>query len=286
MINFAEKIMFRLNCNGKPLDLSVPAVMGILNITPDSFFDGGKFLTITDQLRKVEQMLGEGASIIDIGAVSTRPGAGEVCQTSELEKLLPSVKAIRQNFPSAIISVDTFRPLIARAAVEQGADMINDIYGGRFETGKMMETVALLKVPYIMMHMKGDPGNMQVNPSYSDVIAEVLYFFEKQVAEARSKGIHGIIIDPGLGFGKTIEHNYRLLAGLESLQSLDVPLMVGLSRKSMIYRVLGTGPEDALAGTSVLQAIALMKGACLLRAHDVKEAVDAVKLIETLKKYS
>ncbi|MCX6285930.1 MAG: dihydropteroate synthase [Bacteroidetes bacterium] len=273
------------NCNGKPLDLSVPAVMGILNITPDSFFDGGMFLSLDDQLKQVERMLGEGAAIIDIGAVSTRPGAGEVCQTGELERLLPSITAIRHNFPSAIISVDTFRPLIARAAVDQGADMINDIYGGRFDAG-MTETVASLKVPYIIMHMKGDPWNMQDNPSYSDVIAEVCYFFEKQIAEARSKGIQDIIADPGFGFGKTIEHNYRLLAGLESLQSLDVPVMVGLSRKSMIYKVLGINPGNALTGTSVLQTIALMKGACLLRVHDVKEAAEAVKLLETVKQYS
>lgn len=259
--------------------------MGILNITPDSFFDGGMFLSLDDQLKQVERMLGEGAAIIDIGAVSTRPGAGEVCQTGELERLLPSITAIRHNFPSAIISVDTFRPLIARAAVDQGADMINDIYGGRFDAG-MTETVASLKVPYIIMHMKGDPWNMQDNPSYSDVIAEVCYFFEKQIAEARSKGIQDIIADPGFGFGKTIEHNYRLLAGLESLQSLDVPVMVGLSRKSMIYKVLGINPGNALTGTSVLQTIALMKGACLLRVHDVKEAAEAVKLLETVKQYS
>jgi dihydropteroate synthase len=278
--------MFRINCNGKPLDLSVPAVMGILNITPDSFYDGGQFLSPDSQLRQVEKMLSEGASIIDIGAVSTRPGAGEVCQTGELELLLPSIKAIRHNFPSAILSVDTFRPLIAKAVIEQGADMINDIYGGRFDSGMMMETVASLRVPYVIMHMKGDPGNMQDNPTYSDVIAEVIYFFEKQVAVARSTGIQGIIIDPGFGFGKTVEHNYRLLSGLETLQFLEVPVMVGISRKSMICKVLGTGPENALTGTSVLQTIALMKGALLLRTHDVKEAVEAVKLVETLKKHS
>ena len=278
--------MFRLSCNGKPLDLSVPAVMGILNITPDSFFDGGRYFSVADQLRQVEIMLGQGAKIIDIGAVSTRPGAAEVCQTGELERILPSLKAIRHSFPSAILSVDTFRPLVARASVENGADMINDIYGGRFEQGGMLDVIASLGVPYIIMHMKGIPLNMQDNPTYSDVIAEITYFFEKQLAGARATGIRDIIIDPGFGFGKNSEHNYRLLSGLESLQSLGVPVMAGLSRKTMIYRVLGTDPAHALNGTSVLQTIALMKGASLLRSHDVKEAVEAVELVETLKKHS
>jgi dihydropteroate synthase len=277
--------MSLLNCNGKPLDLSVPAVMGILNITADSFFDGGSYLTVSGQLQRTGQMLAEGARIVDIGAVSTRPGAAEVSCEEELKKLLPSLKALRKEFPSAILSVDTFRCEVARAVVGEGADMINDIYGGRFETG-MMETVASLKVPYIIMHMKGNPGNMQDNPAYSDVIAEITYFFEKQLAVARTMGIRDIIIDPGFGFGKNIEHNYRLLSGLESLQSLEVPVMAGLSRKSMIYRVLGSDPAHSLNGTSVLQTIALMKGANLLRSHDIKEAVEAVELIETLKKHS
>jgi len=284
--NFAKKNSLRvINCNGKLLDLAVPAVMGILNITPDSFFDGGSYLTTGSQLKQVERMLDEGARIIDIGAVSTRPGADEPGHKGELERLLPSLKAIRRNFPSVILSVDTYRPLIARAAVEEGADMINDVYGGRFETG-MMEMVASLNVPYIIMHMKGDPQNMQENPSYSDVVAEVCYFFEKQTAEARQKGIKGIILDPGFGFGKSVEHNYRLLSGLERLTSLEMPVLVGLSRKSMICKVLAVSPGNALNGTTVLQTIALMKGACILRSHDVKEAVETVDLLETLKKYS
>jgi len=260
--------------------------MGILNITPDSFFDGGRYFSVADQLRQVEIMLGQGAKIIDIGAVSTRPGAAEVCQTGELERILPSLKAIRHSFPSAILSVDTFRPLVARASVENGADMINDIYGGRFEQGGMLDVIASLGVPYIIMHMKGDPHNMQANPTYSDILAEITYFFEKQIAGAKAKGIQDIIIDPGFGFGKTIEHNYRLLSGLETLQSLNTPVLAGLSRKSMIYKALGSGPEDALTGTIVLQTVALMKGALIMRAHDVKEAVEAVRLLETLKKSS
>ncbi|MCX6282856.1 MAG: dihydropteroate synthase [Bacteroidetes bacterium] len=284
--NFAKKNSLSVfNCNGKLLDLSVPAVMGILNITPDSFFDGGKYLSTSSQLKQVERMLEEGAGIIDIGAVSTRPGAVEPGQSGELQRLLPSLKAIRYNFPSAILSIDTYRPLIARAVVEEGADMINDIYGGRFETG-MMETIASLQVPYIIMHMKGTPLNMQESPSYSDVVAEVCYFFEKQITEARQKGVKMIILDPGFGFGKSVEHNYQLLSGLERLISLEMPVLVGLSRKSMIYKVLGTSPGNALNGSTVLQAIALIKGACILRSHDVKEAVEAVKLLETMKKYS
>jgi len=283
---FATKLsMSRLNCNGKILDLSVPAIMGILNVTPDSFYDGGQYVSADAQLKRVELMLRQGASIIDIGAASTRPGAEEVCQTGELERLLPSVKAIRKQFPGAIISVDTFRPLVARAAIEQGADMINDIYGGRRDAN-MMDTVAELKVPYVIMHMKGEPGNMQDSPAYSDIIAEICYFFEKQLSQARAKGVRGLVIDPGFGFGKTIAHNYRLLDGLEALQSLETPVMVGLSRKSMIYRTLDTSAGEALNGSIVLQTIALMKGAAILRVHDVKEAAECVKLFEAMKKYT
>jgi dihydropteroate synthase len=277
--------MYRLDCKGKVLDLTKPAVMGILNITADSFFDGGRYLSIDSQLRHAEKMLSEGASVIDIGAISSRPGAEEVCQTSELERLLPTIQAIRNYFPEVIISVDTYRPLIARAVVEHGADMVNDIYGGRFEAG-MMGTIAKLKVPYIMMHMKGKPETMQDNPMYSDVVAEVTYFFEKQIMEARTYGITSIIVDPGFGFGKTIDHNYSLLASLDSFHSLGVPVMAGVSRKSMINKVLGTRPEEALTGTIVLQTLALMNGADIIRTHDVREAMETIKLVETLKKNS
>jgi len=277
--------MFRLNCNGKLLDLSKPAVMGILNITPDSFFDGGSFVSTDAQLKRAEQMLSDGASIIDIGAVSTRPGAADVCQASELDRLIPAISAIRQHFPEAIISADTFRPLTARAAVEHGADMINDIYGGRFDAG-MIETIAALKVSYVMMHMKGEPRDMQHNPEYSDIVAEVTYFFEKQVAEAREKGIHSIIIDPGFGFGKTTGHGYRLLNGLDSFAFFNLPLLVGISRKSMIYSILRTGPEDSLNGTSVLNTVALLKGANILRVHDIREAGQVIMLVEALTEFS
>ena len=267
----------KMDCAGKWLDLSKPAVMGILNLTPDSFYDGGRYATLNEQLRRTEQMLKEGASIIDLGAVSTRPGAREVCQTGELERLLPSLKAIRHHFPDAILSVDTFRPLIARAVVEQGADMVNDIYGGRFEEG-MFETMARLKVPYILMHLKGNPEQMQENPTYSDVVAEVTYFLEQQTTQCRAKGMKQVIIDPGFGFGKTTLHNFQLLSRLESLKSLGFPLMVGISRKSLIHRFLEITPETALNGTTVLHTIALLKGADILRVHDVKEAMEAIRL--------
>jgi dihydropteroate synthase len=255
--------------------------MGILNLTPDSFYDGGRFTGIDRQLVQVEKMLLDGASIIDLGAVSTRPGAEEVCQTGEMERLLPAIRAIRLRFPECILSVDTFRPLVARAMVGYGADMINDIYAGRFEEG-MFETIASLDVPYVMMHMKGDPGTMQVNPHYSDVVAEVIYFFEQQTARARMSGVNQVIVDPGFGFGKSDEHNYRLLSALDMFRSLGYPVMAGLSRKSMINRVLKTKPEEALNGTTVLNTIALLKGADILRVHDVKEAVETIKLVSLL----
>jgi len=256
--------------------------MGILNLAPDSFYDGGKFSGIDRQLMQVERMLHEGASIIDIGAVSTRPGTEVVSQNTEVERLVKSLKTIRSRFPECILSVDTFRPFVAKAAVSYGADMINDIYGGRFEEG-MFETVASLNIPYIMMHMKGDPDNMQENPSYSDVVAEVIYFFEQQTARCRMSGVQQIIIDPGFGFGKTDDHNYRLLTRLEEFKSLGYPIMVGFSRKSMINRVLKTKPERALNGTTVLNTIALIKGADILRVHDVGEAIEAIKLVEMMK---
>ena len=227
-------------------------------------------------------MIREGASIIDMGAVSTRPGAPEVTESEELQRLLPSLKAIAAEFPEIIISIDTFRCNVARAAVEYGAAIINDIYGGRYEQG-MIETVASLKVPYIIMHMKGTPSSMQVNPSYSDVVAEVNYFFENRLSLCREKGVTQTILDPGFGFGKTVEQNFTLLSGLDTFKSPGVPILAGLSRKSMISKVLRITPDEALNGTSVLNAIALLKGADILRVHDVKEAMEAVKLFNQLK---
>lgn len=270
--------MKQLFCNGRVLNLDSPVVMGILNVTTDSFFDGGKYLSIDNQLRRVEQMLDDGAAIIDIGAISTRPGAKEISRAGELERLLPSVKAVRRHFPDCYISVDTYRPLIARAMVENGADIINDIFGGRF-TDDMFESVAGLKVPYILMHMKGTPETMQDNPVYSDVVAEITYFFEQQIARCREEGISQVIIDPGFGFGKTVEHNFTLLSRLDTFRSLGVPVLAGLSRKSMINKALHVSSREALNGTTVLNTVALLKGADILRVHDVKEAVEAVKLV-------
>jgi dihydropteroate synthase len=273
--------MAKLFCGSKVLDLSTPVVMGILNLTPDSFFDGGKFLSVGAQLHQVEKMLQDGASIIDVGAVSTRPGAAEVDELAEMERVLPSLKAILDHFPGCILSVDTFRARVARAAVEQGASMINDIYGGRYEKG-MFETMASLDVPVILMHMKGVPATMQDNPTYSDVVAEVTYFFENQLNQCRDKGIKQVILDPGFGFGKTVGQNFELLARLDGFKSLGVPILAGISRKSLINKHLNIHPSEALNGTTVLNTIALMKGADILRVHDVKEAVEAVRLVKMI----
>lgn len=273
--------MSKLFCGTNVLDISSPVVMGILNLTPDSFYDGGKYITVEIQLKQVEKMLIEGASIIDLGAVSTRPGAIGVDESTEIERLLPSIKSIAKHFPGCIISVDTYRQNVARVAVEHGASMINDIYGGRFDKG-MLETVASLHVPYIMMHMKGTPANMQDNPVYSDVVAEVVFFFEKQLQQCHNKGVRQVIIDPGFGFGKTLEQNFELLTHLEEFRSLGIPILAGVSRKSMINKTLKIHASEALNGTSVLNTIALLKGADILRVHDVKEAIEAIRLVKML----
>jgi len=276
-----NKEMNKLFQGKRVLDLSTPMVMGILNITPDSFYDGGKYSGIESQLHRAEQMLTEGAAIVDIGAVSTRPGAEEVTEAMEMERLLPSLKAIRKRFPGCLISIDTFRPAVARAASADGADMINDIYGGRFEH-EMLETVASLNIPYILMHMKGTPPTMQQNPAYHDVVTEVIYFFEQQLARCREVGLRQVLIDPGFGFGKTMEHNFAMLSRFEEFKSIGVPVVAGLSRKSMITRALQISPDDAKNGTTVLNTIALVKGADVLRVHDVKEAVEAIRLVRML----
>lgn len=267
-----------LSFNDKRLDLSTPAVMGILNITPDSFFDGGRFSTPQDRLHRVETMLAEGAGIIDIGAVSSRPGAAGVTQDEELGRLIPALTEIRRGFPECILSVDTFRPAVARAAVETGADMINDIYGGRYH-GDMLGTIASMGVPYILMHMKGTPGTMQQNPRYHDVVAEIAYFFQQQTDALRAMAHTKVLIDPGFGFGKTVAHNFEILRRLGEFSTFGYPIVAGLSRKSMIQKTLDLKPHEALNGSTVLQTIALIKGASILRVHDVKEAVEAVRLV-------
>ena len=277
--------MTSYSCNGTLLDLSSPKVMGILNITPDSFYDGGHHASLEDQVRHAENMAAAGASIIDVGAVSTRPGAGMVSEAEELDRLIPAIEAVRKTCRGVIISADTFRARVAAEAVKAGAGMINDVYAGRHDPD-MFKTMASLGVPYIMMHMKGEPASMQDSPEYSDILAEIAYFFEHRIDKAREAGIRSIIIDPGFGFGKTVEHNYRLLAGLERLLSSGLPMLVGFSRKSMIYKPLEKKPEDALNGTTVLNTVSLLKGASILRVHDVTEAIEAVRLISLLTRYS
>jgi len=251
--------------------------MGILNITEDSFFDGGKHTSEALWMAHTQKMLSEGADIIDIGAASTRPGAKMLVAAEESDILLPVIRSIRRENPDAIISIDTYHASVAEMAVDNGADIINDISGGEIDLN-MFATMARMKVPYILMHMKGTPENMQQNPHYENLIAEMMLYFAEKVNKLRLLGINDIILDPGFGFAKTVEHNYQLLQKLDTFKFFELPLMVGFSRKSMINRVLGTTPVQALNGTTVLNTIALLKGANILRVHDVKEAVEAVKL--------
>jgi dihydropteroate synthase len=271
---------FILDCAGKKISLATPVVMGILNITPDSFYDGGRFLTLIDQLKQVEKMISEGAVIIDLGAISTRPGAIPVDEEQEMVRLLPSLSAIKGHFSEVVISVDTYRSAVAKAAIDHGAMMINDIYGGRFDE-QMFDLVASHNIPYVLMHMQGSPDDMQINPHYEDVVSEVREFFRSRL-DLLPSGSKQVVLDPGFGFGKTVDNNFRLLQQFESFRSFGFPLLAGLSRKSMINRVLQIKPQEALNGTTVLNTIALLKGANILRVHDVKEAIEAIRLVEAL----
>jgi dihydropteroate synthase len=269
-----------LTCRGKLLDLSVPKVMGILNVTPDSFYDGGRYVEMDAVEKKTGQLLSEGADILDVGACSTRPGASPVTADEEMKRLSPVLSSIRKQYPDAVISLDTFRADVASMAiVNYEVDMINDISAGTAYP-LMLETVARHRVPYIMMHMQGDPATMQVNPVYEDVIKDIISFFADRIHKAIGAGIMDIIIDPGFGFGKTIRHNFQILHSLNAFSMFELPVMVGLSRKSMIFRSLDTTPEQSLNGTTVLNTMALMNGASLLRVHDVKEAREAIKLFQ------
>jgi dihydropteroate synthase len=256
-------------------------VMGILNITSDSFFDGGSYLSENQWLEKALEMQTQGADIIDIGACSTRPGAIQVPFEEELERIVKATELIRKNVPNVLVSVDTYRAKIAEAAVKSGAHIINDISGGTMDSD-MFKTIARLKIPYILMHIQGTPQTMQQNPVYDNVVEDVLGFFNKKIAELTSLGVSKVILDPGFGFGKTIAHNYQLMSELSSFATFDLPLLVGLSRKSMIYKVLNTTPAEALNGTTVLNTIALQKGARILRVHDVKEAKETIELLKQL----
>jgi len=254
-----------------------PIVMGILNVTEDSFFDGGQYLNEKQIIARCNKMLEEGASIIDIGAQSSRPGATLIQADDELLKLLPIIKLLKTEIPKIIISIDTFWAKTAIECIRAGAQIINDISAGEMDKN-MFDTIAKLQVPYIIMHMQGVPQNMQKNPTYTNVVAEVIYFFNKKIALLKAKGIEQIIIDPGFGFGKTLAHNYQLLNKLEQLNQFEIPVLIGTSRKSMIYKLLDTSPEEALNGTSVTNTIALQKGASILRVHDVKEAMECIKI--------
>lgn len=271
-----------MNCNGKLIDLSTPKVMGILNITPDSFYDGGKNDGNQLIIDKVQKMLSDGATFIDIGAYSSKPNAEFVSETDEIKRILPVIELLVKVFPDILISVDTFRSEVAKVSIENGASIINDIASGNLDD-KMMETIAKYNVPYIMMHMKGDPKTMQSLTNYDNIIKEMIFYFSEKVNEARSFGINDLIIDPGFGFSKTLEQNFEVMNKLELFQMLDLPLLSGISRKSMIYKTLGNSPEEALNGTTFLNTISLMKGAKILRVHDVKEAVECVRLFEKLK---
>lgn len=269
-----------LNCNGTALDLSQPIIMGILNVTPDSFYDGGKYLGVEAAVQQAEQMIAQGATIIDVGGASSRSGANIVETEEEMRRVIPVISAIKQQYPDVILSIDTWRGVVAKAAVQAGASIINDISAGSLDPD-MFPTVAELNVPYILMHIKGTPENMQQNPEYQDITTEVLDFLIQKIAELRALGVKDIIVDPGFGFGKTIRHNYTLLNRLQEIKSvLQLPLLVGVSRKSMIYRLLDISPENALNGATALHVIALQQGANILRVHDVKEAVEVLKIIQ------
>ncbi|MEJ6982134.1 dihydropteroate synthase [Pedobacter sp. P351] len=270
-----------LNVGGRLIDFETPKVMGILNITPDSFFDGSRMTSVDHVLQTAEKMLSEGACFLDIGAYSSRPGAADISESEEMNRLLPALRAIAKEFPQAILSADTFRAKIAEAAVSEGAHIVNDISAGELDK-KMIETVSRLKVPYIFMHMKGTPQTMKQLAEYDDVVTDVARYLFGKIQQIKEAGINDYILDPGFGFAKTIDHNYALLSKFELFKTLGGLVLAGLSRKSMIWKVLDIDNRDALNGTTVLNTIALMKGADILRVHDVKPAVEAVILTQKM----
>ena len=272
-----------INVNGRLMDLSEPQVMGILNVTPDSFYAGSRGVTEQSIVDRLHQCMNEGASIVDIGAYSSRPGAQEVSVAEEMERLRTGLELVRKHRPNAIVSVDTFRADVAKMCVEEyGVALINDISAGQMDN-QMFTTIARLGVPYIIMHMKGTPQDMQIAPKYDHFLKEIFYYFSEKVQKLRDLGVKDIIIDPGFGFGKTLEHNYELMNHLEGFTLFELPILVGISRKSMIYKLLDITPEEALTGTTALNTIALQKGAHILRVHDVREAVETVKIVQKMK---
>ncbi|MCC9074108.1 dihydropteroate synthase [Flavobacterium sp. F-65] len=266
-----------INCKGQLIDLSVPKVMGILNVTPNSFFDGGKYDSDQAILTQVEKMLSDGATFIDLGAYSSKPSAEFVSEQEELDRIVPVVQLILEHFPDVLLSIDTFRSEVAKACIENGAAIINDISGGNLDD-KMFEVIAQYNVPYILMHMRGTPQTMQSLTDYDDIVKEMLFYFSEKVAQARNLGINDVILDPGFGFSKTLDQNYEVLQKMELFNVLELPVLAGFSRKSMIYKELNTSQQEALNGTTVLNTISLTKGAKILRVHDVKEAMECVVL--------
>jgi dihydropteroate synthase len=271
-----------INCKGKKIDLSVPKVMGILNITPDSFYDGGRFQTDKTVLSQTEKMLNEGATFIDIGAYSSRPNAKNISEDDELQRVVPMIKLLCKEFPEILISIDTFRAKVAKKSISAGACMINDISGGNLDKA-MFQTVADYQVPYILMHMKGNPQNMQDKPSYNDLIKEVKEYFKEKIQQLEQLNVQDIILDMGFGFSKTMHHNYDILQKLEEFQEFNRPVLAGMSRKSMLYKLLDTTPKKMLNATTIVNTLAIEKGVKILRVHDVKEALECVKIVSYLQ---
>lgn len=274
-----------IRCKGQLIDLATPKVMGILNLTPNSFFDGGRYKNDNEILSQVGKMLNNGATFIDLGAYSSKPSAEFVSEEEEEQRIVPIVKLILEHFPETLISIDTFRSEVAKACIENGAAIINDISAGNLDD-KMLETIAKYNVPYIMMHMRGTPQTMQTLTNYDNIVKEILFYFSERIAKARSFGINDLIVDPGFGFAKTLEQNYEVLQKMELFEMLELPLLAGFSRKSMIYKTLNSSADEALNGTTVLNTIALTKGARILRVHDVKEAMECVTLFNKINNQS
>lgn len=272
-----------INCKGKLIDLSAPKVMGILNLTPDSFYDGGTLKSDKDILSRTEKMLNDGATFIDVGGYSSKPNADEVSEDDELKRVISVIELLVNNFLDILISIDTFRSTVAKKAIDAGACIVNDISAGNLDKN-MFATVASLQVPYIIMHMQGTPKTMQINPTYNDVTKDIIYYFSEKLTSLRKLGVNDIIIDVGFGFGKTLEHNYKLLNNLNLFKNLETPILTGVSRKSMLHKLLNTTPQEALNATTAANTIALLNGSNILRVHDVKEAMEAVKIVEALKK--
>lgn len=270
-----------INCKGQLIDLSIPKVMGILNVTPNSFFDGGRYKNEEEIIAQAGKMLSEGATFIDIGAYSSKPSAEFVTEAEEIERIIPVIELILKRFPEALLSVDTFRAEVTKASIESGAAIINDISAGELDD-KMFDVIAEYNIPYIMMHMRGNPQTMQTLTQYDDIVKEMLFYFSEKVKKARSLGINDLILDPGFGFAKTIDQNYEVLQKMELFNLLEIPVLAGVSRKSMIYKTLGNSAQEALNGTTVINTIALSKGAKILRVHDVKEAVECVTLFKKM----